>query len=338
MRQIVGALALAGACFALSACGGGSGAAGGSTSGPADGPPGVDCVAGWCRQDSAATDGSVRSIRFADASNGVVLLADGALAHTSDGGRHWTTRPGVGAATGWGDPMRFAATGLGWAFLGDTLQRSTDAGRSWSPLVTPAAASSPAEAFDLQADGLHGWLVSGGRVWATADAGASWRVAGAAPVPLCQCELRFRDLGTGLLASLYGEAWRTTDGGATWVALALPAGSVVHAIAWASPQVAWMVGSGGGASGTLRSDDGGASWIRVDLGVADPLQDVRFVDAQHGWIVGNGVALRTDDGGATWQRQDLGGTAVERAFFLDASTGWVGGDDGRILATVTGGR
>jgi uncharacterized protein (TIGR03437 family) len=79
------------------------------------------------------------------------------------------------------------------------------------------------------------------------------------------------------------------------------------------------------------------------------LNAVALVDDNNGWAVGDphwdqatrqvkGTIIKTTDGGVTWSNQDPGGTdALNGLFFLNASQGWVVGDNGAILHTTDGG-
>jgi uncharacterized protein (TIGR03437 family) len=79
------------------------------------------------------------------------------------------------------------------------------------------------------------------------------------------------------------------------------------------------------------------------------LKAVVLVDDNHGWAVGDthwdqttrqfkGSILNTTDGGVTWTHQDPGvAVSLNGLFFLNASQGWVVGDNGTILRTTDGG-
>jgi photosystem II stability/assembly factor-like uncharacterized protein len=56
-----------------------------------------------------------------------------------------------------------------------------------------------------------------------------------------------------------------------------------------------------------------------------------------GWAVGKKIN-HTSDGGATWTVQTTPHIGFNGVAFADASVGWVAGDGGVILKTVTGGK
>ena len=53
-----------------------------------------------------------------------------------------------------------------------------------------------------------------------------------------------------------------------------------------------------------KTTDAGKNWVDLPVSGEDILSDVFFVDASNGWVVGeNGVILRTSNGGESWERQ-----------------------------------
>lgn len=82
------------------------------------------------------------------------------------------------------------------------------------------------------------------------------------------------------------------------------------------------------------------SWERHASPVTDDLHNAFFVDGSNGWILAHqsGAVLHTVDGGASWKvRAWLGKGFLESIYFLDARTGWICGDKGRLYRTVDAG-
>jgi photosystem II stability/assembly factor-like uncharacterized protein len=82
------------------------------------------------------------------------------------------------------------------------------------------------------------------------------------------------------------------------------------------------------------------SWQRHASPVTDDLHNAFFVDDSHGWILAHqsGAVLHTTDGGASWKVQArLGEGFLESIHFVDARTGWICGDKGRLYRTRNGG-
>jgi hypothetical protein len=103
-----------------------------------------------------------------------------------------------------------------------------------------------------------------------------------------------------------GTVWRTTDGGRSWQAIALPGGGI--GVVTISGSTAW---AGSTCSlpapcrnGLFRSDDGGAKWSRIAF---QPVASMAFADRDHGWALpqpeinqSEPSVLATVDGGVTW--------------------------------------
>ena len=104
----------------------------------------------------------------------------------------------------------------------------------------------------------------------------------------------------------------------------------------------WVVGR----NLLLRTSDGGLSWTAVDTTVSRS-SFIDFVDAQRGWrVLGDqqtdlDYLQRTSNGGATWQTVLVTSNYFVPDYsvvdFLNASEGWVAGEQGLVLYTKDGG-
>jgi photosystem II stability/assembly factor-like uncharacterized protein len=152
--------------------------------------------------------------------------------------------------------------------------------------------------------------------------------------------LHFTDARSGWLAGKYGALLRTSDGGATWARVPIPApANTEHPPdlwggAWPDASQGWIVGEYGTI---LRTADRGDTWTLVDAGTRDAFfTGVAFAGAD-GWIVGflpnnvaRSVVYRTRDGGATWAlERTLDGEELRAVQALDADTAWAVGDSVR---------
>jgi photosystem II stability/assembly factor-like uncharacterized protein len=197
----------------------------------------------------------------------------------------------VDASKGW-------AIGSLGAQVGDHVLITSDGGNTWTD-VTPAqpvAASQNLAALGFFADANNGWV--------------TYFTAGGESVP------------TQVIV------WRTTDGGATWIASQpLDLSGLSEFFAPTAMQIigqeGWLlvhVGAGMNHDyiAIYRTSDGGMNWSRI----IDPYIDggiqgctktaMQFTDATHGWLTVdcNGVKAgaqlyQTTDAGSTWQEVDL---------------------------------
>ena len=153
-----------------------------------------------------------------------------------------------------------------------------------------------------------------------------------------------------LIAGYGGKLLETTDGGMTFTQLDTKTDLALYEIAAVGDKM-WISGQQGLM---LHSADGGKTWERQNTGTENYLFSVFFWDENHGMAVGDRSTLtETTDGGKTWTARnvprsfddvdpDLALAMQDPIFydvrFVDANTGWIAGEFGRILKTTDGGK
>jgi photosystem II stability/assembly factor-like uncharacterized protein len=172
---------------------------------------------------------------------------------------------------------------------------------------------------------------SGGLVFRSADAGASWSLTGPGlPYETVSSLLVDRRDASTLYAGLNGSsgkgAFRSVDGGATWTSVGLPFTNVwALAMDPADPDV--LLAATG--KGVYRSADGGAGWSLTGL-VAGQFQDVLAVlfDPRvpgRAWAIQGVSVFVSIDGGLTWTSRSAGlpapGTGGATALAIDPVSG-----------------
>lgn len=219
---------------------------------------------------------------------------------------------------------------------GAALERTTNGGRSWQPLDSPAEAI-----LDLRSAADGSLEVVGAddrcrtRVWTSADSGETW----SAPAPASGIFARLpdtaRDITTptgtvknpcpdrdvasvaveeisaseAALLCLDGEVVTTADGGATWTERTAVAGA--QAMAFEGPRLGWVlvrdVDRCAGYEARI-TQDGGAVWQQggclFDAPPADDrlLPSVSFATTEEGLADLDGESFVSGDGGQTWQQ------------------------------------
>ncbi|KAK7906401.1 hypothetical protein PG985_016407 [Apiospora marii] len=254
-----------------------------------------------------------------------------------------------------GSPQRFrglapvSATTAWVAGTNSTILRTNDAGATWLSVFRPPPdnsteeTSAPLEFRDIAAwSSTHAVALSIGegpasRIYATADGGATWRLAfsNADPAAFYDC-LAFSetDPAHGLAVSdpVVDGRFRlleTRDQGLTWHLLpseqtGMPparegeSGFAASGTCLETKAGRWYLASGGAAprGRVFASADDGRTWDSVMTETPIPAANasqgvfsVRFRDAAHGLVVGGdfqdptrsgGTAGWSDDGGVTW--------------------------------------
>ncbi|MGH2959273.1 MAG: YCF48-related protein, partial [Solirubrobacterales bacterium] len=288
----------------------------------------------------------IRAVTFPSPLIGYLLLTNGDVYATGDGGDSWNKRgvaPGS-TATGGTDAVRdieFTGVSTGVLSVGSRVLQTVDAGANWTPV---AAAVTGAGLFNFEfLNSNDGYAVGDhSDVLVTTDGGASWNVVAGdfvtrtasltslscADVSTCVATLATSPASTSVL--------RTVDGGAHWTPISTGASAVNAAgFAGGSRVVA------AGAMGAIQlSSDAGATWFRVNSVAEGKFTGLRSDSARSALVFGNeGAIARSTDGGATWASLE----EVRGAEILDATA--VGGKriysvdtDGYVARTTDGGR
>ena len=292
---------------------------------------------------SAAAPGEL----FAVTSVGEVLA-------TTDGGASWGWSR-TSAVSGFAGPqdIQFVSATEGWTWGSDTtgnngmLLRTTDEGTTWQasltmPSLLPLAVrfSGPATGWVVGSDA--GQTTTLGQVlYTTTDGGQTWNAPVAIPQDDNTTFAAFAPQGgprAVLLETLWStgagngdivgtRVYRTTDGGATWLAPTLLKGVDLGHAAFSSATKGWATDG----SWLWRTTNGGASWHKVHR--APGYASVTTV-GNAVWVV-NGSVLHSSDGGKTWKT--LRGLSISCISFSDPLNGWAA-DGATYLRTTDGGR
>ena len=249
----------------------------------------------------------------------------------------------------------FGATGGG-------LWKTADGGNSWRPVTDGQIASSSVGAVAVSASNpdvvyvgmgetqLRGNVMQGDGVYASTDAGATWRHAGLADtLSIARLRVHPTDPKTVFAAALGDPTqpspargvYRTRDGGANWkkvlfrdertgaVDLVLDPHNpdTVYAALWQVYRVPWQLWSGGPGSGLFKSIDTGETWteitrapgmpggvigkIGITVSAADSRRLYAVVEATAGGL------YRSDDAGASWTLVNDHRDLWQRSFYFN---------------------
>jgi photosystem II stability/assembly factor-like uncharacterized protein len=240
---------------------------------------------------------SVAALSFPSANVGYLLLSDGNVVSTSDGGQTFSRKTAVPGGRGASpdllcttDTVCVAATPAG------TIQRTADGGGSWTQVATSAGVP----LRGLEAVGTTLYAVGNNlMVLKSTDSGATWErkpVDGTPPGNLTSIRCAADD--TCLISTEAGnQLLHTTDGGDTYSSIA-PSSDPIFAVDFASPTRVVAAGALGSAA---ISDDGGANWRTVGGRIAGSFSVLHAASETLAYAGGsNGVLARTLDSGRTW--------------------------------------
>lgn len=262
-----------------------------------------------------------------------VVGAAGTILASADGGRTWETQH-TGTARDLGG-VAFVDDTTGWAVgADDTVLSTRDGGHRWQRHTSGAGFGSLLRAVDF-ADATTGWAVGHTAfplvtnvVMTTRDGGTSWSRQ-TAPVGVGLVAVSFADRRHGFAGGFLGAAYRTTDGGATW--LPMTVGAAGHAVA-AVARIDERRGLAAAGQTIYRTADGGLTWSAV----AQAPGAVRGLVHSDGVAVAvgdGGFALRSDDAGLSWATEPAGTAAHLSAVAIPAPSAAVAVGNGGTVAT-----
>jgi photosystem II stability/assembly factor-like uncharacterized protein len=114
----------------------------------------------------------------------------------------------------------------------------------------------------------------------------------------------------------------------------LPHGATINCIKFVNNNTGWIVGENGII---MKTTNFGSSWINQISGTSNSIISSSFYDANTGWaLTPYSQLLRTTNGGGNWILTSLFTSNYPSIFFLNQSTGWIGGFN-RVLKTTNGG-
>lgn len=293
------------------------------------------------------------SLSFPTDRSGYLLIADGNVFSTLDGGSTWSRKtavPGTRATGGSAGPtdVVFTGTDTGVATTSTgRIYRTADAGGSWTlernhPQVLNGLTFVNAKVGYAVGDASSVLKTTDGGLTWTQTTGGALRITSIRCVDEVMC-LATVDPGDRVL--------RTFDGGATFASVT-PSTEKIFAAAFASSARAVAVGAFGttvvsndagttwgsiggrisgeftrlraqssalalaaGRAGVLaRTSDAGASWTTLGVTTSDDVVDASFPDERTGFALDSaGSLLRTDNAGASWQILNTGTTRAPLA-------------------------
>jgi photosystem II stability/assembly factor-like uncharacterized protein len=292
-----------------------------------------------------------RGLTVVEPSTGVAVGSNGVMARSSNPSSFWLPNGNLETTAPLNSIKVLPGTSVGYA-VGNSrwVLKTTNEGDSWSGQqvgtnVTWLDLGFTSPSVGVIA-GFSGEIGSPGRLFRTANGGATWTDI-TANIPDSPAPRLFGVHNEPGSPSFYlcgdgGSIYLSSDNGLTWVAVPAflnPGTEDLNDITFA-PGVnrGYAVGNHGQIVSTAN---GGVSWSLQSSGTTEELIQVFALNNQTAWVVGdNGVILKTTNAGTTWTSQSLpSGMDVDLlgVFFLDASIGWVTGLESSIFFTEDGG-
>lgn len=190
-----------------------------------------------------------------------------------------------------------------------------------------------------------GWMVGdGGTILHTSDGGSSW-VTQNSGVTKTLREAFFIDENIGWVVGNVNTILHTADGGLSWDQQYAPNYPDLYSVSFINADTGWAFGS---YKTILGTTDGGQNWQLLSQGSSNDYftyYEGVFLNSTDGWVVGGnfmgnpgGKIMHSNDGGITWQEVYSTNVSLNSISFPDPDTGYVCGNNGRILKTTNGGQ
>jgi photosystem II stability/assembly factor-like uncharacterized protein len=295
--------------------------------------------------EESSCEEPVAAFSFISPQIGVLLLKNGSIETTSDGGETFSRKtgvPGTPAASGGGSligtDIHFTGATRGIAFVRDsssgvsTAYMTPDGGVSWSPVTLPAGAKVTSVHY---VDAQHAYAIGPETLLRTVDGGEKWEAEPAAKgnsFNSIDCSTAKRCI---LTVTGGNELVQTTDGGATDTVKTISS-ALLYGAGYATPAQLVAVGANGA---TVLSSDGGATFAPASADIGGEYGRLRL--GPSGMLVAPGAkgdAAISSDGGQSWHviatqtSQEL----VD-AVFASATLGYALDSRGGLQRTTNGG-
>jgi photosystem II stability/assembly factor-like uncharacterized protein len=252
---------------------------------------------------------------------------------TDDGGASWLQLSQTRSDGEYGDSLRHHTGVLFRTSFSGLALRSTDSGRSWQDIQTPAIELADIAASDTDT----AFVAGGGEVLRTDDGGHSWRSVASLHGQVRM--LGFWDEVHGIAAVWdcpYSclKIYATSDGGVTWhISHSVSSGLSTYPMSLqvSGPQYGLLALDGA----FITTSDRGVTWEEHAVSRGDGyVTDVDMADPAHVWAIlhedqpypGQQHLARTTDGGQTWEvipdqepSQDLEFANAEHGWYIQRS-------------------
>jgi len=285
----------------------------------------------------------LRDLSFVSSDVGYLLLQDGSVFATDDGGTQFAPRTAVpDTQAGGGSALTpsgivFLNARTGYVASGSRVFQTLDGAVSWREVARAGAPLNELTFTDAQ----HGFALGvGGAFLRTDDGGATWTQHDVAPNAQNLTSISCNTSRVCLLTTFGGtELIRTTEFGTVPGSVVTPSSDRIYAAGFASPQ---RVVAAGDRGATVVSNDTGVTFAPVGGRIAGSFSALRVGGAPGtAYAPGaDGKLAKTSDGGRTWSTEGNVPTSADLrdVSFPTATDGYALDVDGGLFHTTSGGR
>lgn len=253
---------------------------------------------------SLPADVNVHGIHFLDANTGFAVGCQGAGCTDTGPGVAYKYSSGTWSAmstpalTGVSlNSVHMTSATSGWAVGSGGTALRTSNGTSWVSANTGIGGTVVLNTVDATDAANNGWAVgqvSGGTAVIYSYAGGSWStqtIPGTAPQYLTSIDMV--DASNGYAVGDAGSSYKTTNGGATWTAMASGTSKILASVSFipGNVNIGFAVGDAGRV---IHTRNAGGTWSAENLGTNVPMLTVSTIDERTAFTAGqSGGILRS---------------------------------------------
>ncbi len=259
------------------------------------------------------------------------------IARTTNGGLNWTVSVTPGSEPVGSIKLFNDNDGIMFCYVADSparLYKTTNGGVNWVNPITISGDLTEAAFFDLST----GWLCGNRLLVKTTNGGINW-ITQISDKSLSFNSLKFINDQILFVCGADGKIFKTINGGSNWILLNTGISNYMFDI---SPVDANTVYSTSTYSTLIKTTNGGSTWSNLFSSFTNILMyDVQALS--HSLIFTTGALNvnepyigKSTNGGLNWEFLPTIIKYIEKIFFVNEQTGWVGGMMG-LAKTTNGG-
>lgn len=260
----------------------------------------INAQSGWYWQNPLPAGINFTKVDFINENTGFV--SGSYILKTTDRGNNWFTIRSGSSAT-----LDFVDIYTGYSMGYSNIEKTTNGGLNWSEVYYEPYLFNPYIYFLNSSSGFATGWINNSNLLKTTDGGSTWFHPNVGGYDDRLRSIFFINDYTGFIASGYGVALKTTDQGFNWNVQTISYDYNFNSIYFTDVNTGYIVGATNYFAGTayariFKTTDSGSSWVQVVPPLAyGSFYDVKFINANTGIVVGDtGRIVKTTNAGVNW--------------------------------------
>ncbi|MBZ0203364.1 MAG: T9SS type A sorting domain-containing protein, partial [Ignavibacteria bacterium] len=214
------------------------------------------------------------------------------------------------------------------------IYRTTDAGLNWINITSPDINS---HIYNIQyVDPNTAFAGANHGVFKSTNAGLNWERSDIPNHVLNWGKVHFFDSNTGIYTGDTAKVHRTSDAGDSWFPVSINPKGIIRDVYPINENSCLIIGD----SLICRTNNRGLSWLNILPPERKVFLSVQFINSNTGYMSGLSKTWKSTNSGMIWfaiNSNPNPNNYFISTFFSDVNTGYVGGQNGLLYKTTTGG-